>query len=303
MKVVLAVGTLEPGECGVGDFVRGLARRLGAGARAWCPADGALELAPDETLHLHMPSKGWRDEMAPVAVFLRAPRSRRALTLHEWRLSHPGRKTQSMALAALAGRLAFTDPAEAAAFPLGKQPVLPVGPALEGRVAGEGEPSRRRLVYFGFLSKSKDPAALTDWFYAAKSRGWEDPVAFVGNPEGDDRIATLRVRHPRLLIHERLPAAEIFAHLRWGDAGLLPFVDGTSPRRTTLLGLLAAGVPTFSPPPYQRPFEEADFPPWSPGEGLRELERDYAGWARRHQELGERAGWTAAVEAHREFHA
>lgn len=303
MRVVLAVGTLEPGRCGVGDFVAGLAREMGDGVRAWSPAEGPLRLAEDETLHLHMPSKGWPDEMAPIGLFLQAPRSRRLLTLHEWRLSHPARKTQSMALAALAGKLAFSDPAQASAFPLGRQPVLPVGPALAGRVPGEGEPERRRLVFFGFLSKSKDDEALSRWFYAAKSRGWEEGVAFVGNPAHDDRVATLRARHERLEFHERLPGAEIAGHLRWGDAGILPFVDGTSPRRTTLLGLLATGIPVLSPPPYVEPFAAADFPPWEPATGLRALEEAYPDWAARHRTLGETAGWQAVAAAHREFHA
>jgi len=294
-------GTLEPGVCGVGDFVARLALEMGEGARAWCPADGALEIAPDEILHLHAPSKGWRGEGTPLGAFLRAPRHSRVLTLHEWRLSHPLRRAQSLALASVAGRLAFVDPAEASAFPWGRQEILPVGPSLAASVRGEGTPKRLRCVFFGFLSKSKDLGDLTLWLDRARDRGWAPPVAFVGNEKGDDRVASLAARHPDLEIQERLPTSRIAESLRWGDVGILPFTDGTSPRRTSLLGLLASGIPVFSPPPYQPPFNEGDFPPWS-RRGLEAVEASYPAWATRHLALGQVAGWASVVSRHRAFY-
>ncbi|MBC8515104.1 hypothetical protein H8D30_04535 [bacterium] len=299
MKVVLCVGTLEPGRCGVGDFVRRLALEMGEGVRAWSPGGESLHLDKEEIIHLHMPSVGWSTG-EPWSLFCKAPRNQRVLTLHEWRLSHPLRKVQSLFLSSLSSQLVFVDPAEAASFPFGTQEILPVGPALTGGVLGSGTPKRFRLVFFGFLSKSKDLEDLALWFQRSIVRGWDAPLAFVGNEGGDSRIAQLVQNVPTLEVRERLSASEISSSLQWGDVGILPFRDGTSPRRTTLLGLLSSGIPVLSPPPYQPPFRATDFPPWG-GDAFSIIEGDYVGWVSR-QNKSVQGGWSIVVKQHREFY-
>ena len=95
---------------------------------------------------------------------------------------------------------------------------------------------------------------------------------------------------------------EISQQIRWGDIGVLPFVDGTSPRRTTLLSLLKMGIPAISPPPYKKPFKDEDFPEWSIVESLTDVKKRYLYWAKKQNKIIKIFNWENVVKEHLSFY-
>lgn len=120
------------------------------------------------------------------------------------------------------------------------------------------------IAYFGLVSASKGVNTLLDGLSLAAARGLADfhllliggatsatdGVAFAG---AADIIGALRARGlaDRATVTGPLPAVAVAAHLAAADLVALPYRDGASWRRGSLLAALAAGAPTISttPPP------------------------------------------------------
>ncbi len=83
---------------------------------------------------------------------------------------------------------------------------------------------------------------------------------------------------------------------------MLPFVDGTSPRRTTLLSLLKMGIPVISPPPYKKPFKNEDFPEWNIAESLIDVKKRYLYWAKKQNKIIKIFNWENVVKEHLSFY-
>lgn len=146
---------------------------------------------------------------------------------------------------------------------------VPLGANIEPRLDG-GDPRRRRaqygaddssivLVYFGFVSPSKGIEILLEAFRCLEDK----------HPEGDIHlvmIANREAAEPRYMEYHRsierslqalggeqrmhwtgyLTEMEVSAYLASADIAVLPFLDGASLRRTTLISALAHGLPVIS---------------------------------------------------------
>lgn len=268
LKVALVTGRTELG-CGVADYSVRLAESLEeAGTKValvtrdhWgprTPAEVRHELAAlrADIVHLQYPTASYRTSLAPHALSM--AQSGLVLTLHEASQAHPLRQLSLLALVTRPRAVVFTSTyerdhvARLAPWVRRRAEVIPIGSAIPLR-----EPSSApepRIVYFGLLTPEKgldDVLALAR--LAATRPGVR--VLVVGRAESRypglaDELASRGAGLPLDLAIDR-SADEVADLLAASAAGYLPFPDGASERRSSLLALLGNGVPTVTTPgPY-----------------------------------------------------
>jgi glycosyltransferase involved in cell wall biosynthesis len=277
MKIVLVSGTLPPGFCGIGDYTARLARALGAaGAEVFTASvrgssdhtlrnllrfrDWLRKIQPD-ILHLQYPGAAFRRSLLPLSLAANLPGY--VLTLHEYGLSHPLRKGLMRFLVRRSRAVIFPsqDVKEAVPGELYSRKayeMIPVGPAFEPESVPDLQPlTRIPLLYFGFINRSR---SFEDWGILLSLLSKQDPdtdVFFItGTAERSMDVVVVRER-----LKERAPAIRVqWLHQARADAisafltqhpaiAYLPFVDGLSERRTSLITLLRHGVPCIVTPP------------------------------------------------------
>jgi glycosyltransferase involved in cell wall biosynthesis len=117
-------------------------------------------------------------------------------------------------------------------------------------------PDTLAMVYFGLLNSSKGLDLLLDAFDLVIGSRPETRLLLIGGEVGasdpTDRAtaAAIYARSERLgsrvLRTGWLPAADVSAHLLAGDVALLPYADGASARRGSLLACAEHGLPIVS---------------------------------------------------------
>ena len=118
------------------------------------------------------------------------------------------------------------------------------------------QPGDLAMVFFGLLNSSKGVDLLLDAFDLIRSERPSARLLLLGGPIGasdpSDRetARALESRFSRIGHHivrsGWLPPAELSAHLLAGDVALLPYADGASPRRGSLLACAEHGLPIVS---------------------------------------------------------
>jgi glycosyltransferase involved in cell wall biosynthesis len=152
--------------------------------------------------------------------------------------------------------------------------LIPIGSnivALEPAQSGDGRSATRAalgvapqttvIAYFGLISASKGLDLLLDAVARAADQLADFRLLLIGGTasatdreafgESGDLAGALRARGLEQLttITGALPAAAVAAHLAAADVVILPYRDGASWRRGSLLAALAAGVPTITTVP------------------------------------------------------
>ncbi len=123
-------------------------------------------------------------------------------------------------------------------------------------------PDTAVIAYFGLVSASKGVDLLLDAVASAVARGLTDfCLLLIGGGASatdgadfgadGDLAGALRARGltERAIVTGALPAAAVAAYLVASDLVVLPYRDGASWRRGSLLAALAAGVPTITTVP------------------------------------------------------
>ncbi len=115
------------------------------------------------------------------------------------------------------------------------------------------------LVYFGLLNASKGLELLLDTFERVLAHAPRARLLLLGGPAGasdaTDRLTatSFQGRLGRFAAHVIqtgwLPQAELSAYLMAGDVALLPYLDGASARRGSLLACAEHGLPIVSTRP------------------------------------------------------
>jgi glycosyltransferase involved in cell wall biosynthesis len=121
------------------------------------------------------------------------------------------------------------------------------------------EPDDLALVYFGLLNASKGLDLLLSTFEQVlrrRARAW---LLLLGGPAGASDPTDLATasalrgtleRHgPHVIQTGWLPSPDLSAYLLAGDVALLPYVDGASARRGSLLACAEHGLPIVSTRP------------------------------------------------------
>lgn len=274
MSLRIALLTGRPsGACGVADYSARLAdalERSGAAVtlvtrerwdlRAVRDVRRSLRRLRPDVVHLQYPTADYRTSLAPHLLALAAQPL--VVTLHEASLAHALRKVTLPALLVRARAVVFTSTPERdhvvgrAPWVGSRSTVIPIASNIP--IADPFPPREPRVAFFGLLTPEKGLDDVLELARLARRRPGTR-VLVVGRPERryPDLPARLREQASGLPVDIALDRdAEEVAHLLAASAvGYLPFPDGASARRGSLLALLVNGVPTITTP---GPFVDAE---------------------------------------------
>jgi glycosyltransferase involved in cell wall biosynthesis len=165
----------------------------------------------------------------------------------------------------------FTEPADLlAAAPRATAAWIPIGANVEASAPGDRAVGRARwgiesseevLAFFGFLNASKGGDRLLEAAALLRERGRPVRVLLLGDEtggaDGSNRATAESIRRlgERLGLGDAitrtgwLEPAEVSEALGAADVAVLPYVDGASLRRGSLLACFAHGVPVVATRP------------------------------------------------------
>ncbi|MEQ8968610.1 MAG: glycosyltransferase [Azospirillaceae bacterium] len=339
-RVALVAGSPPDGAfCGVVDYTVCLARALTArgveatvvGGTDWGAAAlpglraRIAALAPD-IVHLQYPATAFGSGFAPhLLAALPLAGATRVVTLHEFSQGHALRKASSGAFSLAAGpfgprALVFTTAGERAAY-LARHPwarrrsrVVPVGSNIP---FGPWSPARAdgvpRIVHFGQIRPNKGLEAVIALARAAAAAGRPWRFEIVGSAPARfadyARARRAETEAAGLPIDwiEGADTETVARRLRAADAAYLPFPDGASWRRGSLVAALGNGCPVVSTRGDQTPEDLGAAVAFAEGEteALAALDRliadaDAAGRASRAATAAAApCSWDAIAAAHR----
>jgi glycosyltransferase involved in cell wall biosynthesis len=306
LSVGLVVGSAgEAVHCGVRDYAGRLAQALeGAGVHArvlapsrWDLRAGSAFLASlrrerFDVLHLQYPSIGHRHSLLPHVMGLAGLSARCFVTLHEHSMLPRAQRIANQLFRHTADRLVFTTAFEAEAFGAGAAAcVIPIGSNIP---SCRGEPPRSdTIVYFGQIRPGKGLEAFLT--LAGRSHAFRFGTAtcatrflVVGSapPRWRDYRDALRNTSQYVTWVDDVTPDQVAEILASARAAYLPFPDGVTYRRGSLLAALANGLPVIAPCGPETPAELADIvlPAQTPEDALEHvvtLCRDPASASRR----------------------
>jgi glycosyltransferase involved in cell wall biosynthesis len=260
LRIAFVVGSLPPDLCGVGHYTERLASALAdrghdvavlvapAGTRH---REVSARVEPGTIVHVEYPTVGIGRSLQPLRSLLATRRS--VLTVHEYTLAHPLRKATILALVVSSRRVVFTTEAERIAVahfaPIrSRSTVIPIGSGI-ATVASSAVPDLD-VTYFGLLGPDKGLETFLAAASTSARRGDQLRFAVVGGwlPSHEQYIRELMGRSSHLPVRWMGPLDEHELSLALSRAqfAYLPFPDGASERRSSLLATLGHGVPTIT---------------------------------------------------------
>ncbi len=294
MKIALITGSYPPDTCGIGDYTSQLAialRQKGVTVEVICRMNWRLSnignivrtirsVNPD-IVHIQYPTVGFGKKLTPQLLSLLIPS---VITVHEASEAHILRKLSLYPFFLRSRHIVFTTPYEQL-FSVKRAPwisrrcsVIPVGSSISTAQQGQ-ERNVNEIIYFGLFRPQK---GLEDVFTLAslvKHMNLKLQVRMIGKPYPKDspyfkefyrRSEDLPIKWDIDLADD--VAADLLAH---SSIAYMPFPDGASGRRTSLLALLANGVATITTRGAHTPpsLEQAVLFSHGPEEALRLVEK------------------------------
>jgi len=154
--------------------------------------------------------------------------------------------------------------------PIGSNIACEPGPAYDRSAFRTGlglNDGMLAIVYFGLLNQSKGLDLLLEAFDLILQQTPNARLLLLGGEAGasdpTDRLTAARVRARLDRLAERavrtgwLPPQALSRYLLAGDVALLPYADGASPRRGSLLACAEHGLPIVSTQPVSRAVADA----------------------------------------------
>ncbi|MBI2783128.1 MAG: glycosyltransferase [Gammaproteobacteria bacterium] len=331
MKVLL-LAPEQGGPCGVLDYALRLAAALQESGVRVTIAHGerkgrlsvravaaqARALRPD-IVHVQYPMARYGSSLMPHWL-AQLPRCRTVVTLHEFSRAHLLRRIAGLAFSR-ADALVFTNAFERAAFghwypwSRGRGHVIPIGSNIPWLSAREAR-DRDEVCYFGLIRPEKGLEAFLALARLAADAAPELRFRVLGAIPAGQRAYCAQMRQasgglPRLIWDLGRGDGEVAQRLAETGFVYLPYPDGASERRGTLLAALGNGAAVITSRGPQTPpgLESVVRFAADPGDALaqlRALRADptaEANLRRAGRDWVERYGWEAIAAAHRELYA
>ena len=324
MRVALLAGSYPPDDCGVGDYSGRLVealRALGIEVEVLTRGAWSLGAAPSvlrsiraarpDLLHAQYPSVGFGASLAPQAI-VALSRAPALVTLHEFSQARLPRKLAIFPFAARARALVFTSDDERAAcrrwYPWVSRDaaVIPIGSNIPAAAGIARRP--RTLAYFGLVRPGKGLEAFLAAARELRREGFEVRVVGSPDPRHRDYHAALRAdpANAGLTWLAGLDPAAVAAELSAARFAYLPFPDGASARRGSLLAAMTNGcaVVTTRGAHTTDDLAAAVAAAPTPADAVAELKRLAADpgavetLSARGRAYAARGGWRAIAEAH-----
>ena len=261
MKILLITGSYPPDICGVADYTATLEQCLRRArvqvsvysGRSWGLSHAAriareLRASRADILHMQYPSTGYGWKLGPQLLGVLQPL---VMTIHECSQAHILRQLSIYPFALRAPKIIFTNEYErryvqqfvpSISY---RSAVIPIGnnvPVAVGQVAR----LRSLVTYFGLIRPQKGLEQVLEMASLFKSRKNGLSVRVVGTvrPGDEDYSRHLLDKAQGLPVQWALglDGEELSRALAETEVAYLPFPDGASERRGSLIAMLANGV-------------------------------------------------------------
>jgi glycosyltransferase involved in cell wall biosynthesis len=293
LKIAIITGSYPPDVCGVSDYTKRLEqylRIIGVDVRIYTGRDWRLRYALKNSaelarlgadiIHMQYPSTGYGWKLGPQLMALARPM---VVTLHEASQAHLLRRLALYPFGARSQRLIFTNEYEQAyvrrfaPWLSSRSWLIPIGNNVP-LVSFPSERLKDTITYFGLIRPGKGLEEVMELgrLIKAGSRHWK--VRIIGKlmPGYEGYYEQLRLRAKDLPFDWRigLDGDALSLALASSDIAYLPFPDGASERRSSLIALLANGsaVITTKGPHTPSLIQESVFFASSPSEALEHID-------------------------------
>lgn len=274
------------------------------GWRCWPAIDKFLSIHRPDVLHIQYQAAafdlgGWVNWLPWYLKKWRHTRTKIITTFHDLRIPYifpkagSFRWTSMLALARHSDAVICTNredlvQLEMSNEQLSKLTVIPLGSNVEPQPPDNFDRDDWRsknygihddtllLAYFGFLNESKGGEELIEALALLRQQGIDAHLLFIGGDVGHadptnvayaQKVQALIDRHNlNAFVHRSgyIELPQVSAHLLAADAVVIPYRDGVSFRRTTLIAALRHGCPVIS----TTPANPALIPEIDPGENM-----------------------------------
>ncbi len=325
MKVLMVTGSYPPDFCGVGAYTENLVKNLRsldievtvASEGPWIGFGSLstvlkLRKVPSDLVHIQYPAIGFGQGLAAQLLCLFSYNA--VVTIHEASQVHFLRRLALIPFLLRARYLIFTNEFErnyASRFCpwiRNKSSVVPLGSSIEA--ASPVDKTENRIIHFGLIRPQKGIEDVIEAARIVLSKHAKLRFLIVGTPDANSFAysESLKLQSRGLPIdwQSRLSDENVATILSRGRFAYMPFPDGATERRTSLLALYANGVvvTTTASRMTTAEMKEASVIADSPGDAVSaflHLERDTDVEANvRAKALAyvQRFSWTRIAEAH-----
>ncbi|MGH9585632.1 MAG: glycosyltransferase [Acidobacteriaceae bacterium] len=265
MRILLVSGSYPPEACGVGDYTCSLAEALRSEGmsvglveqKSWRLRDGkailkAVDKARADIVHLQYPSVGYGHALGPQLLSCCRPS---VVTVHEVTQAHPVRRLSLYGFFGPARTLIFTSHFEReAALRLApwikkKSVVIPIGSNVQVSACRQ-DAVPNAIGYFGLIRPNKGLEQVLELARLSLANPGKVKVLIIGSQFGgqESYYRSLRQQSAGLPVEWRvgLNGPELNAALSECGVAYLPFPDGASERRSSLLAFMNLGTPVIT---------------------------------------------------------
>lgn len=321
-SICLIAGDNHTPHCGVKDYAIGLAKALeniGMRAELLAPPDwsvrsflrfcGELRQRHFDIIHVHYPSIGHRHSLCPHLVGRMNVAKRVVITLHEYSYMPILQRASTHVFRWTADLLLFTTEAELVSYGRSgvARRIIHIGSSIPAW--STDLPRSSTVLYFGQIRPEK---GLEEFFELAhRSLQLARPYSFrvIGSvpPRRADFYKDMRARSgPEVEWLMNLSSDQVSELMTSSLAAYLPFPDGASYRRTSLLAALTNGLPVITTIGSATPREMIDvlLPATGPSDALEHLERlnrcsaELLAYSSKARSFAEKFSWAEIARQH-----
>lgn len=261
MKVLFVAGSYPPDACGVGDYTSCLVQALRQTGidvdvltgQDWSATNTSHLLRSvrsyrADVIHLQYPMLGFGYHLGPQVLSALLPM---VVTIHEVTQAHILRRLSLYPFSLRSQRVIFTTEAERdysirwCPWISGKETIIPIGSNIP--VSAEPQDARSNVIgYFGLIRPLKGLEQVIEAAALLHARNSDLRMRVIGKlvPGREAYYSSLRQKSADLPIEWCIGAddAEVSALIASCEFAYLPFPDGASERRASLIAFLEAGA-------------------------------------------------------------